>query len=82
MFTDRFIKVPIQIYNIANAELIGTKEYFSNWEKFNPMDLSSYFPSEADGEEGTQICLKSGHTFWTSLTPEQFEKLLNNYQNK
>lgn len=79
-FTDRFIKVPIQTYNTKDAELTGTKEYEDNWEKFNPLDLSAYFPSVADGNSGTHVQLKSGHSFWVDLTPEKFEQLLNKHQ--
>jgi len=84
MFTDRFIKVPVQIYSVKNAELTGKRELESSWIKFLPFELSDYGPTADDDDDvmdKTGIHLKSGHYFTAFIKVEEFEKLLNDHSN-
>lgn len=42
MFTDRFIKVPIKQYNLAQKELTGNEDLYDTWIKINPMKIIEY----------------------------------------
>ena len=79
-FTDRFLKVPIKIYDRAQAEVMGKAEYEDSWMKINPFEISHYKPTE-DKENDNQICtyvmMKQGDGFFVYLSPDEFEKLLN-----
>lgn len=82
MFTDRFIKIPIQVYDKELAELTGKEpDYTDSWMKINPMEISEYKPTvtEKDGHETdcTYIVMKNGSGFYCYLIPEDFEKILN-----
>ena len=83
-YTDRFLKVPIDIYSISEEEIMGKKTYSESWNKFNPMDISCYFPSfDKDNEkEFTHVELKNGSHILVKLFPADFEKLLNDHQKK
>lgn len=83
MFTDRFIKLPVELYNKKQAEL--TDDYDSNsfegFIKLNPFDISAYRPGY--NKEGTEIVdetvvdFKSGESVLILLHIDDFEKQLN-----
>lgn len=79
LFTDRFIRVPIEAYSQKDADIMGEKRYFDSYEMFDPTDISSYFESISDDVRCTQLHLKSGHHFLVNLNIEKFEKLLNSW---
>lgn len=83
-FTDRFLKVPISIYNTRHKELTGKEELEAKWFKFLPFELAAYRPSYGvdapSDEELVAITLKSGDTTLVEMSPEDFEKLLNSHQ--
>lgn len=82
-FTDRYIKVPIQVFNLKEKELTGNENGVDSWMKFLPFELSNYKPSYDDGEpdvEITHITLKNGYSCLVYISPEEFEKLLNDSQ--
>jgi hypothetical protein len=81
MFTDRFIKVPVAVYDVKEKELTNKATYEDSYTKFNPFDISEYRPtydSDNREEECTVITLKDGNSIMAYLTIEEFEKLLNN----
>ncbi len=82
MFTDRFIKIPIKVYDTEEADLTGNKEYEDSWMKFNPLEIAYYKPSNDNetNEECTYIMLKSGIGMFVYLLPGELEKLLNDQQ--
>lgn len=82
MFTDRFIKIPTQIYNTKQAELTGKEEYYDSFSKINPLDLSEYYQSTSDEREVVQLYLKNGRSFCAEMTFDEFENLLNSWQSK
>jgi len=79
-FTDRFLKVPIKVYNIENAELTGKKEYSDSYIKINPFEIISYKPTnddENDVENCVFITFKNGDGLFIYMGFEEFENLLN-----
>lgn len=82
MFTDRYITIPTKIYNTKQAELTGKETYEDSFSKINPLDISEYYPSYSDGVDVTQLYLKNGRSFCAEMTFDEFEKLLNTWQNK
>ncbi len=83
-FTDRFIKVPISIFNVSVKEITGNEILEDSWFKFLPFELAGYRPTYADDNERDQdhtlIILKSGDTTVANITPAEFEKLLNDFK--
>lgn len=81
-FIDRFIKVPISVYNIKDAEINGKADYKDGYTYLNPMEISEFYPwAEEEGEERPYIHVfnKTGRSFIVYLTEAQFIKLLNDY---
>lgn len=79
MFTDRFIKVPITVYNREVKELTGNEgELMESWEKINPFEIQAYRP-DIDNENETIVTIKNREPFSVYLSVEAFEKLLNNH---
>lgn len=86
MFTDRFIKVPVDLYNSKDADMVGynedTKEGATEM-RINPFEVSHYRSSEDDKEDilnKTLVHMKNGDSFHVSITIEKFEKLLNEHK--
>jgi hypothetical protein len=82
MFTDRFIKVPVKIFDVARKELTGKEELFDSFEKINPFEIATYRPAYgSEDEEGVMqwvnITFKNGDRTLVYLSMEEFEKLLN-----
>ena len=81
-FTDRFIKLPIEIVRSANENL-GIKEELVRIETMHiyPFDIVTYrisFTKESK-VEGVDIHLKNGDDMLINMTLEQFEKALNDF---
>jgi hypothetical protein len=84
-FTDRFIKLPIQVFDSKLAESIGEDkcEYVDSFIKINPFEISSYKETDSDkfnGKRHTYINMKDGGGFYVFLSIEKFEELLNKFQ--
>lgn len=83
-FTDRFIKVPIKVFSTREKELTGKENACDTWMKIYPFEIASYRPCFAeeyvDDADATIVVLKSGDSTTVYLTPDEFEKLLNDSQ--
>jgi len=82
-FTDRFIKIPIKIYDRKEAEITNNPVYEDSWMKINPFEISDYKPTfdkDNDNVECTYCSLKNGNGMYVYLSITEFEKLLNDHQ--
>jgi hypothetical protein len=82
-FTDRFVKVPIKIYDRKQAELMDKTEYEDSFLNINPFEISHYKPTtdkDNDDQECVYVTMKQGDGFFVYLTIPEFEKLLNDSQ--
>lgn len=83
-FTDRYISVPIKMFNTQQANLTGKEELIDTWFKFLPFELSNYKPTLDDDESNehiTHITLKNGYGVTVYMSPTDFELLLNKHQS-
>lgn len=83
-FTDRFLQLPIKVFDKREADLTGHTEYFDSFIKILPFEISSYKPMEDEDNndvECVSVTLKNGENFYVYLTFYQFEELLNIHQN-
>lgn len=79
MFTDRYIKVPVKVYCLETKELTGKEgELIDTWEKINPFEIQSYRPNP-DEENETIVSVRTRDSFSVYLSPQAFEKLLNDH---
>jgi hypothetical protein len=82
-FTDRFIQLPIKVYDTQQAELTGKTDYYDSFMKVLPLEISNYKPmidEDNNDVECVSVYMKNGEKFYTYLTMYQFEELLNNHQ--
>lgn len=86
-FTDRFVHVPVELYDVAQAQTLGlgyneqTKCAETEIHLLH-MEVSHYRAAPGDGNKynETLIHMKNGNVFQASLTVKEFEELLNNHQ--
>jgi hypothetical protein len=81
-FTDRYIKLPIKIFDIKEKDLTDKENLIDSWWKLNPYRIESYRPSEqpsADERSYTVIVTDSGDSTTVYLTIDEFEALLNKF---
>lgn len=81
-FTDRFIKLPVDLYNVERAKVIGYNSDSNEGEtyiKVNPLDISFYGPGIDDNDDlkHTLIHFKSGDAIHIKISTKQFEDMLN-----
>lgn len=82
MFTDRFIKIPVKIFNVKEKELTGNENTVDSWVKILPMEIIEYGPTDAEDSGEfiyTNIVLKGQEKYVAYLSIQEFENLLNNY---
>lgn len=82
MFTDRFIELPIKIFDENYKGMTGKEVLEDSWTKVNPMEISHYKPAYDDEDKGdnfncTHVSMKNGDAFFIYLLPKDFEKILN-----
>lgn len=81
-FADRFVQLPIKVYDTKQAELIGKPDYEDGWMKILPFEISNYKPM-IDDDNGDVECvsvrLKNGDSFYAYLTVAEFESLLDTH---
>jgi hypothetical protein len=81
-FTDRFLKIPIEVFNIKEKDLTGKENCIVSYTKILPFEIAEYRPTyDADNTdvELTSIALKNGDRFCCVLTVKEFEKLIDGF---
>lgn len=83
-FTDRYIKVPVDLYEKSKADMIGYSEETKSGNVLMRIcmdEISHYRPSLDDNDElkNTLIHMINGDTFHLALTVKDFEKALNSH---
>lgn len=90
-FTDRFIKVPVIKYDIAEEDLLGKDPYecerYLTYKHINPLEIASYDPAIPKGqpltkenEVWTSVYMKHGDSFYTPIPISEFEDILNSFK--
>lgn len=84
MFTDRFIKVPVELYDTKEADIIGYSKdtkFADTYMKINPFEISHYRPSTDNNDALSETCVhfKNGSQAVIKMTTEKFEELLNKF---
>lgn len=80
MFTDRFVKVPVCVFDREEKELTGKETLIDSYIKINPFELSEYRPgysNDPEDEECVNIIMKNGEKSMVRMNINEFEKLLN-----
>ena len=79
MFTDRFIKVPIRVYDKSHHDMTGKYgDMREAWTRINPMEIMEYREGFNKEEEVyVNLVFKNGTDFNCYMTMEAFETLLN-----
>lgn len=84
MFTDRFIKLPVNIVRKANEDLCIKEEVIaSTMIRLNPLEIVSYRPFFGDDEQCDKcvtVELKNSENIVCTISITDFEKKLNEYQ--
>ena len=89
-FTDRYIKVPIKIYNNKEEDLLNKKSFeceeIELELRLNPFKIEGYHPTISGGLDfdsnnvnSTTVIMESGESHLIYLTIEEFEKLLDDF---
>lgn len=82
-FTDRFIKLPIQVFDKKMAEVTGKEEGEDSWMNVNPLEIATYRPSydkdDDDKKEIVYITLKNGDGTNIYMGFAEFEEAINNH---
>lgn len=83
-FTERYIKLPIEIYRQKELELMGDEGAvpFGAYTMLNPFEIVMYRPCYNENDEetdGTLVHLKSGAEFVVNLHIEDFEMQINHF---
>lgn len=81
MFTDRYARVPIRIYDEEQKELTGSQIELDSYEMVNPFRISSYRPG-GDEENTTLICFDNGQELLVYWHIRQFERVMNDHFKK
>lgn len=83
MWSDRFIKLPIQVYDKQQKELTGKEILEDSYIKINPLDISLYRPTyddfDPEQKEITSVTTKYGDTTLVQLSVWEFEKQINDF---
>jgi hypothetical protein len=82
-FTDRFIRLPIKVYDTKDAELTGNPQYFDNVMAALPFEISNYktaVDEDNDDAECVSVKMKNGDSYYVYMTLKEFEKALNEHQ--
>lgn len=79
MFSKRFLKVPIKVYDKDHMDLTGTELTKDTYEKILPYSIESYRPSDENNGRCLHLSLKSGATMLVYMSVEEFERQLDKY---
>lgn len=84
-FTDRFIEVPIELFNKDVGDLIGSDkaDTMNAVAKINPFEISFYREAMEQSEDASDdlnkviVYFKNGESLYLPISLSAFEKLLN-----
>lgn len=79
MFSDKFVRLPIRVYNRDEQDLTGDAMEIDTYEMVNPFTIGSYRPT-TDPEGGTTVTFKDGTSMMIYMTIQEFESYMNNHQ--
>jgi len=89
-FTDRYIKLPIKIYDAAQENLTGKDAHDCDTielaMRINPFKIEDYWPCipgesafDEDNLTCTRLVMESGERHLVYMPVDEFEKLLNTH---
>lgn len=81
MFSKRYIKVPIKVYDKEHMDLTGSEVTKDTYEMILPYSIESYRPSDENDGRCIHLSLRSGSTMLVYLSIGEFEKLLDRHAN-
>lgn len=82
-FTDRFVAIPVQIYTVAEQDVLGDNAPCSLVTSYVlPLEISEFYGYDWEDGEGeitgkTMIYMKSGKSFSAMISLEEFVKRVN-----
>lgn len=79
MFTQRFIKFPIKIYDKEHFDLTGDEITQDSYQMCHPFSIVSYRPSTENDGRATHISFRDGSTALVYLSIKELEKMLNEH---
>lgn len=90
MFSDRFIKLPIKLYDKSQEELCGKDQNDCDQLevdiRINPFKISEYRPGISDesefteaGQDVVRVMMENGEIYQVYMRIDAFEKLLNSF---
>jgi hypothetical protein len=79
MFTQRFVKLPIKLYDVDHKELTGAEITKDTYQCINPFEISAYRPSDENEGICTHVTFKNGEHMLIYLHISDFEKTLNDH---
>jgi len=79
MFSRRFVKLPIKVYDRDHMELTGAEIAKDTFEMINPFRIESYRPSDENNGNCINISLQSGATMLIYMNIREFERMLDKY---
>lgn len=78
-FSERFVRLPIKIYDKTHLELTGEEITLDSYEMINPMNISSYRPSIDGNDACVHVTFKDGSSMMIYLDIEKFEKIMDEF---
>ena len=79
MFSDRFVRLPIRVYNRDEQDLTGESMEIDTYEMINPFTIGSYRPT-TEPEGGTTLTFKDGTSMMVYMSIDEFESYMNNHK--
>jgi len=79
MFTDRFLKVPIKLYDVDHKELTGSEVTKDTYTYINPFDVYAFRPSDENNGDCTHVSMKSGETLLVYVHISDLIKMMNQH---
>lgn len=80
MFTRRYIRLPIKLYDREQLELTGVETTIDSYTMVNPMSIDCYRPSMENEGDAVHIDFRFGGTIIVYMNINEFESLLNKHQ--
>jgi hypothetical protein len=79
MFTQRFIKLPIKIYDKDHFDLTGDEVTQDTYQMCHPFSIIYYRPSTENDGKATHIGFRDGSTILVYLSIKEVERLFNEH---